>query len=479
MVEICRRLDGIPLAIELAAPRARAIDVTEIARRLDERFRLLRGVRRGSDPRHRTLEDAISWSYDLLGDDEKRLFAALAVFAGQFDLDAAEEICRWGPSDPSADGGDVADDRDRDHDNDDDVLDLLTRLTERSMLAVRRPSTGGTRYELRETLREFGRSRLDGDRSVELFAAHAAHHASVAASVATEQQTEREGSANGRAAAAFADLRAAQRFALQVEDFDVAFRLIGSIREYAMRAMRYEALTWADAAARLPGGRDHELHPLVSAAGAYGAWVRGEFETALSVAYAARAGEERQGRQPSGLVERVLANVLFARGQVEVGHRETTRQVDLAEESGSGSRLAHACYFSSVAASSVGERPAGPPGPPRDGLQRARRGGRHLYRAGEWSQQWHTLARCVIALDRIGQPELALMVVGAIEAWATIGTPPVTVILRDVALDTRDRLVVQLGPEPSAELRRIGAGLPVAEVVHRTRQALLGRSPDT
>ena len=100
------------------------------------------------------------------------------------------------------------------------------------------------------------------------------------------------------------------------------------------------------------------------------------------------------------------------------------------------------------------------------------------YRAGEWSQQWHTLARCVIALDRIDQPELALTVVGAIEARATIGTPPVMVILRDVALDTRDRLVEQLGAEHSAELRRIGAALPVAEVVHRTRQALLGRYPD-
>ena len=107
VVEICRRLDGIPLAIELAAARARALDVAEIARRLDERFRLLRGVRRGSDPRHRTLEDAISWSYDLLSDAEKQLFAALAVFAGQFDLAGAERICRAGPAERNA--ADVAD----------------------------------------------------------------------------------------------------------------------------------------------------------------------------------------------------------------------------------------------------------------------------------------------------------------------------------------------------------------------------------
>ena len=77
VVEICRRLDGIPLAIELAAARARAIGVAEIARRLDERFGLLKAMRRGSDPRHRTMHDAISWSYDMLEADEQELFTAL------------------------------------------------------------------------------------------------------------------------------------------------------------------------------------------------------------------------------------------------------------------------------------------------------------------------------------------------------------------------------------------------------------------
>jgi hypothetical protein len=268
----------------------------------------------------------------MLGADEQRLFASLAVFAGQFDLDAAERVCAGG----------------------DDVLDLLTRLTERSMLAVRRPLTGGTRYEMLETLREFGRNRLDGDRSVEVFTAHAAHYASVARSVEADFRTASESAAVLRADASFADLRAAQRFALQVEDFDAVFGLVGSIREYAMRSMRYEVFTWADVAARAAGGVDHELHPLVSGVGAYGAWVRGEYETALSVARAARAAEQRRGLTPSGLVERVLANVLFALGDVEGGHEETTRQLRLAEESGNGSRLAHACYFGSVAASSVG-----------------------------------------------------------------------------------------------------------------------------
>ena len=94
VVEICRRLDGIPLAIELAAARARTIDLAEIAPRLDERFSLLKASRRGGDPRHRTMEDAISWSYDLLAPDEQELFSALAVFAGPFDLASAESTCR-------------------------------------------------------------------------------------------------------------------------------------------------------------------------------------------------------------------------------------------------------------------------------------------------------------------------------------------------------------------------------------------------
>ena len=82
VVEICRRLDGIPLAIELAAARARTIDLAEIAARLDERLRLLKASRRGGDPRHRTMEDAISWSYDLLAPEEQELFSALVGLRG-------------------------------------------------------------------------------------------------------------------------------------------------------------------------------------------------------------------------------------------------------------------------------------------------------------------------------------------------------------------------------------------------------------
>jgi hypothetical protein len=95
------------------------------------------------------------------------------------------------------------------------------------------------------------------------------------------------------------------------------------------------------------------------------------------------------------------------------------------------------------------------------------------FRAGDWSQQWHTLSRCVIALDRIGEPELAMEVLGAIEAHATLGVAPMTTILRHLAFATRDQLVTSLGEERSALLRTSGATSPVDTVVHRVRTALL------
>jgi predicted ATPase/DNA-binding winged helix-turn-helix (wHTH) protein len=522
--EICRRLDGIPLAIELAASLASAIDVAEIAQRLNERFRLLKGVRRGTDPRHQTLNDTISWSYDLLSDDERRMFVSLAVFAGQFDLGAAESVCRG-----------------------DDVLDLLTRLTRRSMLVVHRPASGGTHYEMLETLREYGRNRLDAQTSVELFGAHATQFTALARSVEIDLKTAREQDAVRRADRSFADLRAAQRFALQVEDFGDAFDLIHSIGEYAMRTLHYEVFAWADAATRLPSSDRHPLYPAVTALAGYGAWVRGEFVEALSLAHTSRAAADALDVTPTGLAERVLANVMYATGEIEAGMVEGQRLIELAESSNDSSRIAHAYYMHSIAASSIGvfdeaerlmrrARSAGQStGSPTDlasswaaqgfaagddvsaleafatadriaqsagnrwmsAFARTESSGLliqqgHLdagcaglaevvdvwYRAGEWGQQWHTLSRCLIALDRTGQPEVAAEVLGAIEAHTTLGGPPVIVTLRDLAFETKDSLTSQLGTDRTELCRARGAARPVANLVDRTRRALLGKPID-
>ncbi|MGA3147473.1 MAG: winged helix-turn-helix domain-containing protein [Acidimicrobiales bacterium] len=522
VVEICQRLDGIPLAIELAAARARAIGVTEVAHRLDQRFGVLKAIRRGSDPRHRTMHDAISWSYDMLEPDERALFTALSVLAGSFDLRSAEAM---------APGG--------------DTLDLLTRLTERSMLAVRPQAGGSTRYELLETLREYGRTRLTGDRAAELFAAHARHFAAEAGAVEAELCGPGEGDAIARAGSSLADLRAAQRFALELGDFDVSFGLIGSIREFAMRAMRYEVFTWADAACHAPGALDHPLAPMLTGIRAYGAWVRGEFDLAIRLAGETRNLEQRLSVFPSGLAERTFANVLYLVGDFTTGHAEVIRQIELAEESGNPSRLVHACYMGAVGHSSNGaydeadaligraDEAAKQTASPTDlasvavargfasrtedealeaftasGRIAQAAGNRWMHgfafteasgllvsrgeleagcagladmvgvwdRAGDWSQQWHTLSRCAIALDRIGQAELALELLGAIETHAMLGVAPMSSTLHDLAFATRDQLVDSLGAERAGELLAAGAVCPVEDIVLRTRRALTGET---
>jgi predicted ATPase/DNA-binding winged helix-turn-helix (wHTH) protein len=522
VVEICRRLDGIPLALELAASRAKAIDVTEIASRLDERFRLLKGVRRGADPRHRTLQDAIGWSFELLDDDEKRLFSSLAVFAGQFDLAAAESMS----------------------DTNDDVLDVLTRLTERSMLAVRRSPVGGTRYEMLETLREYGRSRIDDQRSVTLYSTHARRFAETALTVQAGLDSADEAAAVRRADTSFADLRAAQRFSVDIGDVDTAFGLACAMREYGMRTLHYEVFSWADAMSDLPGGADHPAYPVVLGVRAYGAFCRGEFDRALELAGAATQAEQTLDLAPTGLAERVRANVYYAIDELDRGIAENARLIEVADASGNASRRAHAHYMASVAASSCGDydeghrlsqlarRAAEVSGGVTDlasswvaegfsihgddaralsafahGDRLARSvGNRWLsafarteigalkvshgdleagceelaeqvdtwYRTGEWAQQWHTLMRCVIALDRIGRPTVAAEVLGSIEAHSAVGAPPLMVTLRDLVLETRDSIERQLGADRSAACRAAGALLPVGSTVERTRLALRG-----
>jgi predicted ATPase/class 3 adenylate cyclase len=140
VLDICRQLDGIPLAIELAAARTRSLSVQDIAARLGDRFHLLTTGHRTALPRQQTLRALIDWSHDLLADDERMLFRRLAVFAGGWTLDVAEAV---------ASGSSLAE-----H----DVLDLLTRLVDKSLVTM---DADSSRYRLLETVREYARDRLD------------------------------------------------------------------------------------------------------------------------------------------------------------------------------------------------------------------------------------------------------------------------------------------------------------------------------
>ena len=141
LASICRRLDGIALAIELAAPRVHVMSLEELSRRLDDRFGVLTGVSRAALPRHRTLRSLVDWSHELLGDAEKAVLRRASVFAGGWTLHAAECVC-------SGEGVDRA-----------KVLDLLTSLTDKS-LVVTETQGHETRFGLLETLRHYARDRL-------------------------------------------------------------------------------------------------------------------------------------------------------------------------------------------------------------------------------------------------------------------------------------------------------------------------------
>lgn len=144
LAQICYRLDGIPLAIELAAARVKVLSPDQIAARLDDRFRLLTGGSRTALPRQQTLRAMIDWSYSLLSEQEKTLFRRLAVFVGGWTLEAAESVCA------SAEQEDL-----RSH----DILDLLTRLVDKSLVWLEE-TEGETRYHRLETIRQYSREKF-------------------------------------------------------------------------------------------------------------------------------------------------------------------------------------------------------------------------------------------------------------------------------------------------------------------------------
>jgi len=172
VAQICARLDGIPLALELAAARVKVLSPEQIATRLDDRFRLLTGGARTALPRQQTLRALIDWSYSLLSEKEKILFRRLAVFVGGWTLDAAEQVCSAENDIPPY-----------------DVLDLLTRLVDKSLVNAEEV-VGETRYSRLETIRQYSREKFFETGEVEaLRNRHLAYYAQLSDAVAREIPT--------------------------------------------------------------------------------------------------------------------------------------------------------------------------------------------------------------------------------------------------------------------------------------------------
>lgn len=196
IVGICRRLDGIPLAIELAAARLRTLTPEQILKRLDHRYRLLTTGARSAPARHQTLQALIDWSFERMSRPEQLLWMRSSMFAGSFDLTAAEAVCSGDGIEP------------------DEVIDLIGELVDKSIL-VREEHEGVARYRQLDTLREYGRRRLEaeGDEAT-IRRRHRDYYLQVAAQSVVKQFAPEQAEWYGKVQQDYPDLRAAMEYCL-------------------------------------------------------------------------------------------------------------------------------------------------------------------------------------------------------------------------------------------------------------------------
>jgi predicted ATPase len=295
VVEICRRLDGIPLAIELAASRMASMTVNEVRDRLDQRFRLLVGSRRGL-ARHQTLRHAVAWSYDHLDDAEKTLLERCSVFAGGFDLQSACAV--MGSDDDFA------------------TLDLLDAVVRKSLLVADR-SSGRTRFSMLETIRQFAEEQLvAGGEASEIRAAHSRYFAGREADILALWDSPRQRQAHDWFTIELANLRTAFRWAADHGDLDVAATIATYAGLLGAPVQTHEPTAWAEELIEPARAVDHPrlafLYVIASQC-----WMTGRIEAAVGYSEAGQIVLGRSRDVPPYGIEAWLGLVYLAIGQPE------------------------------------------------------------------------------------------------------------------------------------------------------------------
>ena len=257
VIEICRRLDGIALAIELAAARMVSMSAQDVRDRLGDRFRLLSGSRRGLE-RHQTLHHAVAWSYDLLDDDERTVLQRCSVFAGGFDVAAATAISE--PFDDYA------------------VLDGLDSLVRKSLVTVERVN-GHTRYGMLETIRQFAEEQLAATDTIdEVRDRHAGYFAEQAIAHWDIWDGPGYDTAIEWVDTEFANLRAGFRWAADEGDLDTAAAIVMYSGFLGIMVENQEPVTWAEQVVEPARSADHRrLATLICVEDPRKGWVSGRF----------------------------------------------------------------------------------------------------------------------------------------------------------------------------------------------------------
>jgi predicted ATPase len=266
--DVCRRLDGIPLAIELAASRMASMTAAEVRDRLHDRFKLLVGSRRGLE-RHQTLRHAVAWSYDLLDDAEKTVLERCSVFAGGFDLQSACAVA----------GPEGVDDY--------AVLDLLDALVRKSLLIADR-SSGRTRFSMLETIRQFAEEQLVADGGAdEARTAHARYFAQRETDIMALWDSPRQRDAYDWLTAELANLRTAFRWAADHNDLDVAATIATYAAFLGFCVENHEPITWAEELIEPARAVDHPRLAFLYVMAAQ-SWMAGRIEAAVDYSDAAQ-----------------------------------------------------------------------------------------------------------------------------------------------------------------------------------------------
>ncbi len=334
LASICYRLDGIPLAIELAAARVRAMPVEQIEQRLDQRFRLLTGGSRTALPRQQTLRSLIDWSYDLLSPTEKALLCRLSVFSGGWTLQAAEQVCSDLDNERVQEGPAV---------EEWEMLDLLTSLSDKS-LVVYQESEGAARYRLLETVRQYARDRLLESREVERWRVrHLTHFVALAEQMALQLHGAEQVAALDHLEQEYDNLRAAFAWSSSQADStadQTMLRLSGALSWFwHMHGYEGEGRAWlAEALERTPQhGTNRARATALNGAALLARFNQGDYAAAYAYAEESVALWQQIGDEGRGLVEAIFLLYVSAgpAGRWTPRHGELTREgIALARASG-------------------------------------------------------------------------------------------------------------------------------------------------
>lgn len=348
---ICARLDGLPLAIELAATRLRHLSPEQLLTRISDRFALLTGGPRDLPDRQRTLRDAIAWSCDLLSDDERRLFRRLAVFAGGFTLDAAEVVS--GESSVVSNSFYLTT-----HDSRLTTFDSVGSLLDKSLLTRRDEATGDSRYGMLETVRDYGLELLEASGEAE---AIRRRHALWCLDLAEQAAVEVSGSQHGnwlkRLDQEHPNLRQALAFAEERDDSDLGHRLVAALwRFWDAEGFLDEGSIWADRLLAIGQGDETATRAAALGAAAMMNFRQCTYQTAMGLAEEGLALARRIGASDAAAqAVTALGNIAYTRGQHPDAVEWFHEAVALARAAGGGDRLLNGLTNLAMALTAVGD----------------------------------------------------------------------------------------------------------------------------